>query len=59
MANGSRSGPATPCRPEPGEWHWHGAGPGTFMTHLAVQEADESGRTSEFGEHVTDDEYRA
>ncbi len=42
-----------------GEWHWHGAGPGTFMTHLAVQEADEDGRTSEFGEHVTDDEYRA
>jgi hypothetical protein len=24
-----------------------------------VQEADEDGRTSEFGEHVTDDEYRA
>ena len=24
-----------------GEWHWHGAGPATFMTHLAVQEADE------------------
>jgi quercetin dioxygenase-like cupin family protein len=42
-----------------GEWHWHGAGPGTFMTHLAVQEADEDGRTSEFGEHVTDEEYRA
>ena len=46
-------------RAGPGEWHWHGAGPGTFMTHLAVQEADEDGRTSEFGEHVTDDEYRA
>ena len=29
------------------------------MTHLAVQEADEDGRTSECGEHVTDDEYRA
>ena len=42
-----------------GEWHWHGAGPGTFMTHLAVQEADENGQTSEWGEHVTDDEYRA
>jgi quercetin dioxygenase-like cupin family protein len=42
-----------------GEWHWHGAGAGTFMTHLAVQEADENGQTSEWGEHVTDDEYQA
>jgi mannose-6-phosphate isomerase-like protein (cupin superfamily) len=42
-----------------GEWHWHGAGPGTFMTHLAVQEADGDGRTSEWGEHVTDEEYLA
>ena len=42
-----------------GEWHWHGAGPGTFMTHLAVQEADADGRTTEWGEHVTDAEYRA
>ena len=29
------------------------------MTHLAVQEADTDGRTSEWGEHVTDEEYRA
>ena len=42
-----------------GEWHWHGAGPGTFMTHLAVQQADTDGRTSEWGEHVTDEEYRS
>jgi quercetin dioxygenase-like cupin family protein len=42
-----------------GEWHWHGAGPRTFMTHLAVQEADENGQTSEWGEHVTDEEYGA
>ena len=42
----------------PGEWHWHGGGPGTFMTHLAVQEADEDGQTTYWGEHVTDDEYR-
>ncbi|HEY6499409.1 MAG TPA: cupin domain-containing protein, partial [Streptosporangiaceae bacterium] len=40
------------------EWHWHGAGPGTFMTHLAVQEADEEGQTTYWGEHVTDDEYQ-
>ena len=43
---------------EAGEWHWHGAGPGTFMTHLAVQEADDHGQTTYWGEHVTDDEYR-
>jgi quercetin dioxygenase-like cupin family protein len=43
---------------EAGEWHWHGAGPGTFMTHLAVQEADEDGQTTYWGEHVTDDEYQ-
>ena len=24
----------------PGEKHWHGAGPDTMMTHLAMQEAD-------------------
>jgi len=29
------------------------------MTHLAVAEADADGRTSEWGEHVTDDEYQA
>jgi quercetin dioxygenase-like cupin family protein len=37
---------------EAGEWHWHGAGPRTFMTHLAVQEAVD-GSTAEWGEHVT------
>jgi quercetin dioxygenase-like cupin family protein len=34
-----------------GEWHWHGAGPRTFMTHLAVQQAVD-GVTSEWAEHV-------
>ena len=28
---------------EPGENHWHGAAPGTFMTHFVVQETDEGG----------------
>ncbi|MEU6646845.1 cupin domain-containing protein [Saccharomonospora sp. NPDC046836] len=37
----------------PGEWHWHGAAPEHFMTHLAMWEGDET----EWGEHVTDDEY--
>jgi quercetin dioxygenase-like cupin family protein len=40
-----------------GEWHWHGAGPGTFMTHIAIHEADDTGSTAEWGEHVSDDEY--
>ncbi len=35
-----------------GEWHWHGAGPRTFMTHLAVYQAID-GRSAEWGEHVT------
>jgi quercetin dioxygenase-like cupin family protein len=35
-----------------GEWHWHGAGPRTFMTHIAVQQAVD-GVTAEWGEHVT------
>jgi quercetin dioxygenase-like cupin family protein len=39
---------------EPGEWHWHGAAPRTFMTHLAVVEAAEDGTTTEWHAHVTD-----
>jgi quercetin dioxygenase-like cupin family protein len=42
---------------EAGEWHWHGAGPRTFMTHLAVQQAVD-GKTAEWGDQVTD-EYPA
>ena len=43
----------------PGEWHWHGASPESFMTHLAMWEAPEDGPESEWGEHVTDEEYGA
>jgi len=42
---------------EPGEWHWHGAGPETFMTHLAVQETDEAGAAAEWAEHVSAEDY--
>lgn len=35
-----------------GEWHWHGAGPRTFMTHLAVYQAVD-GTSAEWGEQVT------
>ncbi|MFI1368091.1 (R)-mandelonitrile lyase [Streptomyces griseochromogenes] len=39
---------------EPGERHWHGAAPGTFMTHLAVVEAAKDGTTTEWDAHVND-----
>lgn len=35
------------------EWHWHGASPEHFMTHLAISEGE-----ADWGEHVTDTEYR-
>jgi quercetin dioxygenase-like cupin family protein len=60
-----RGGPVEEIRPgdrvyfEPGEDHWHGAAPDRFMTHLAIQEADESGSPVTWGEHATDEEYRA
>ena len=44
---------------EPGENHWHGASPERFMTHLAMQQADESGSVVTWGEHVSDEEYGA
>jgi quercetin dioxygenase-like cupin family protein len=41
----------------PGEDHWHGAGPASFMTHLAVHEAGDDGAHVHWGAHVTDAEY--
>lgn len=44
----------------PGEWHWHGAAPDHFMTHLAIWEAPSGGGAeSEWGEQVSDAEYLA
>jgi quercetin dioxygenase-like cupin family protein len=43
----------------PGEWHWHGAAPDHFMTHLAMWEAPTEGPESEWGDQVTDEEYLA
>ncbi|MDQ0821255.1 quercetin dioxygenase-like cupin family protein [Arthrobacter sp. V4I6] len=45
----------------PGEWHWHGAAPEHFMTHLAMWEALGLGQGPEtqWGEHVSDAEYHA
>ncbi len=42
----------------PGEKHWHGAGPDSAMTHIAVQEALD-GKTVAWLEHVSDDQYGA
>ena len=42
---------------EPGENHWHGAAPNRFMTHIAMQQADDGGDVVEWGRRVTDDEY--
>ena len=41
---------------EPGEKHWHGAGPTTAMTHIAVQESLD-GKTVDWLEHVSDADY--
>ncbi|MET0987234.1 MAG: cupin domain-containing protein [Steroidobacteraceae bacterium] len=41
----------------PGERHWHGAGPATSMTHIAIVEALD-GKMVNWMEKVTDDEYR-
>jgi quercetin dioxygenase-like cupin family protein len=40
----------------PGEKHWHGAGPTTFMVHLAFQESLD-GKAVEWLEHVSDAQY--
>jgi len=44
---------------EPGEEHWHGAAPDRFMTHLALLEVDDDGKSADWGDHVTDEEYGA
>jgi quercetin dioxygenase-like cupin family protein len=43
---------------EPGEEHWHGATAKRFMAHVAMQEADQSGKVVTWLEHVIDDDYR-
>jgi quercetin dioxygenase-like cupin family protein len=43
----------------PREWHWHGAAPDRFMTHLAIWEAPAEGAESEWAEQVSDAEYGA
>jgi quercetin dioxygenase-like cupin family protein len=43
----------------PGEWHWHGAAPDHIMTHIAIWEAPPAGAESDWGEQVSDAQYRA
>jgi quercetin dioxygenase-like cupin family protein len=43
----------------PNERHWHGAGPGTTVVHLALQEADAQGVSAVWQEHVSDEQYAA
>jgi quercetin dioxygenase-like cupin family protein len=42
---------------QPGAWHWHGAAPQNFMTHIAMHEVGDDGKAAEWGEQVTDAEY--
>lgn len=42
----------------PGEKHWHGASPGSSMTHIAIQEALD-GKVVDWLEKVSDQQYRA
>lgn len=42
---------------EPGEEHWHGAVPNRLMVHIAMLQVSVRGETTDWGSHVTDDEY--
>ena len=54
-----RSAPATSSRRPADEWHWHGAAPDHFMTHLSITEGVPRARAeTDWGDHVTDAEYR-
>ena len=56
-------GPVEVIRPgdrvffEPGENHWHGAASMRFMTHIAMQQANDAGEVVAWGEHVSDEQY--
>jgi quercetin dioxygenase-like cupin family protein len=60
-----RGGPVEVIRPgdrvffEPGEEHWHGAAATRFMTHTAMQQANDDGNVVTWGDPVTDEEYAA
>lgn len=37
-----------------GEWHWHGATPGSMMSHLSITDGEAT-----WGDHVSDDDYNS
>ena len=41
----------------PDEEHWHGAGPETLMSHVAMQEKDAQGATAVWLDKVSDADY--
>jgi quercetin dioxygenase-like cupin family protein len=43
----------------PNELHWHGATPTHTMSHLALQESDETGNDAVWLQQVTDEQYLA
>ncbi len=49
-------GPGDVVYAPPGELHWHGAGPDSFMVHLSITHG---GATEWLERKVTDDEYRS
>ena len=59
----SEGGPIEEIRPGDVVWfppnmkHWHGAGPTTAMTHIAIQEALD-GKVVEWLEKVNDEQYQ-
>lgn len=42
-----------------GTWHWHGAAPDSFMTHLALSDSSAEADVADvqWGDHTSDDEY--
>ncbi len=46
-------GPGDVVHTPSGEWHWHGAAPDHFMTHLSLTEGPAT-----WADHLTDGEYR-
>lgn len=40
-----------------GEWHWHGATATNYMAHLAISEAPATGEESQWGDHVSSEDY--
>jgi quercetin dioxygenase-like cupin family protein len=62
---GSRDGTIIVARPgqviytPPGEEHWHGAAPDSFMAHIALLEGTADGDGGTWADHVTDEQYQA